>query len=618
MIRPELSKWEYKKELEGLLIFAQVLDEMLFHHTIDTYKAPALNVRTNILELMYLAGQLRNNKIRLGTIQPVIDELEYRVKHDLVIKPKYSSVFSNYLKHIEQLKAKPIDLISLLQAFSSELDDFYWENLLLIIEEKIIEGKRKSDIISLVSTFITEAEVKRFSRSFIYYKAHGYFFMPDVHPKKIRGADQIKEFLSFFNQEPASWQVIFRGAEEFKDMVGYADYYSEPEFSLAISSTIPSDVPIELRERHRFLVGENQKLPLYVSVNMSEKVGAKEPSAARDMAKESIDILSDIYSFVVHQGQSNISEDALVINKNAAENSILQPSPNLMKCGIQRQSGSDAKPVVELFIDIVNRKHFDLPSSRLIARSLDFHRAALEAKTPENQLLDLWAALEGFLPPPPDDGARVIHFVNTLVPSLTLTYPEKIFHYLAESIYHGGGKCRDIIENLEMEGDFFTKTLAIVVCSDLKDKRELLYGELDKHVLLRNRIYEVHEYFKSKQKIKETILFHRKWIAWHIQRIYTTRNQIIHNADSLPYLSTLVENLHSYFDILVETTSVVSLLSKTRLSISSALDILSIHEEGYLNFLDGEDIECTTKNCVDLVFGAENPVALLNTGISFY
>lgn len=84
MIRPDLSKWEYKQELEGLLVFAQALEEMLFHHTIDTYKAPALNVRTNVLELRSLASRLRSNRIKLGTIQPVIDELEYRLKQEVV------------------------------------------------------------------------------------------------------------------------------------------------------------------------------------------------------------------------------------------------------------------------------------------------------------------------------------------------------------------------------------------------------------------------------------------------------------------------------------------------------------------------------------------------------
>lgn len=547
-----------------------------------------------------------------------LHNFRYTTKQDLVIKSKYSSVFLYYFQRIEQIKAKPNDLISLLEALLSELNNFYWDNLLLIIERKVNDYKRKADIILLAKTFITEAELRGYSRSYIYYMTQGFFFMQGVSPKKIQTTEQIKEFLSFFNQNPSSWHVIFRGADAFKDMVEYAKYQSDPDFSLEILSSIPAGLSAEVVNTHKLFLDKDHQLPLFLSVSMSEAVGVRESRSARDAAKEAIDTLSDIYSFVVHHEQSIISEDALIINKKTNKGSILQPSPNPMKCGIQRQSGGDAKPIMELFIDIVNEKHFDPPSSRLMTRSIDFHRAALEAKTPENQLLDLWAALEGFLPPPSEDGARVTHYVKTLVPSLTLTYPEKIFHYLADSIYHGGGKCRDIVNSVEIDGDFFQKASAIAVCSDLTDKREMLYSELSEHVLLRHRIFEVHESFKSKKEIKNTILFHRQWITWHIQRIYTTRNQIIHNAASLPYLSTLVENLHSYFDILVETTSVVSLLSMNRLSISSALDILAIHEQGYLNSLEGDDTDCTVENYIDLVFGAENPITPFKSGISFY
>ncbi len=133
-----------------------------------------------------------------------------------------------------------------------------------------------------------------------------------------------------------------------------------------------------------------------------------------------------------------------------------------MKCGIQRRFGDNAKTEIQQFIDIVNAKHFDPSSSRLIVKSLDFHRAALEAETLENQLLDLWAALEGFLPSPSEDEARIVHFKNTLIPSLTLTYPEKVINYVADSIFHGGGKCREIVDSVKDRRRFFQESFCLI------------------------------------------------------------------------------------------------------------------------------------------------------------
>ena len=41
---PNLEKWKYGSELEGLLFFAQVVEELLFDYKIDIYKVPAMNL----------------------------------------------------------------------------------------------------------------------------------------------------------------------------------------------------------------------------------------------------------------------------------------------------------------------------------------------------------------------------------------------------------------------------------------------------------------------------------------------------------------------------------------------------------------------------------------------
>ena len=153
------------------------------------------------------------------------------------------------------------------------------------------------------------------------------------------------------------------------------------------------------------------------------------------------------------------------------------------------------------------------------------------------------------------------------------------------------------------------KAAAPIGWEPLAAKREHLYGMLDHHPLLRFRVFRTNQQFRSSERIRKTILDHKERVSWHLQRIYTTRNQIIHSAKALPYLRTLVENLHSYVDILLETLSIVGTQSSRRMSIAGALKLLSVHEATYVHSLQGENTRCSLADFRDLVFGDSNPLS---------
>ena len=39
-----ISNWEYSESLNTMLFFAQRLDELLFHHSTDSYRYPVLSI----------------------------------------------------------------------------------------------------------------------------------------------------------------------------------------------------------------------------------------------------------------------------------------------------------------------------------------------------------------------------------------------------------------------------------------------------------------------------------------------------------------------------------------------------------------------------------------------
>lgn len=593
MKQPNLAKWEYKPELEGLLFFASSIEEMLFHHTIDTYKAPALNTHTTIFELGFLGRRLINNKGNLTTLDYVIDELETRLHEDPAINGKKKKLFEHYISKINSLKIKPQEMVAVINSLASEIDLFYWDSILSLIQEIIQQPKEKHVSANLAAIFIAEAELRGFSREYIYNYSNRFFFDPAFLPKKIVQCSQIKDYLTIFSTQPQTWKVVFKGSSFFEKLNNIIAESKSPSISLSIVDDFPNDCP---KKRFEFF-NANPNFPKYISIEVGDRFKIKDPYGAREIAKGYLETITDIYSFLTHEEKFQVFNETYVLNTITKDVSVLDEPLHQMKCGVDRLNAEQIKAGFDFFIDLYSGKIFTHQTTDKLTKSFRFHKAALESRSLENQLLDLWAALEGLLPNPSNENARIVSYINYVIPSLVLSYTNKVFSDLSESLLREGGVIREKIDAIKNDLDPITYISSLIVCKEMEDSRKDIYAYLVTNPLLKNRIYQVHECFKSKKSILSTITYHKNKTSRHIKRIYSSRNQIVHNATALPYISTLVENLHSYLDTLTSEISKVAITSNSSLGISSILHNLEIKEVEYLKRLDGkDDVECETKN----------------------
>jgi hypothetical protein len=596
---PNLNKWQDAHRLSGLLFFAQAVEEMLFHYTVDSFKATALNVHTLALDLRVLSNDFIAERIKSGTILHVIEELSDRMKSDPAICATMPDTSKVYLEKLKTEQSNGKELRAIANTLLMELETYYWQEIRDKIRETIAEPKQKERLIRLANDFITEAEHNGFSRSYIHSITQRFFFHENHPPDKINSLEQINDFLALFGKGLLKWKVIFRGSRTFARLAPHSE-----NFGVKLFDNRPDGLPYVHTARR--LLANSLIYPMYIVV---DNIQAKDPYSARQRAERRIDVLSDVFSFHAHKERLQWGKLCLVIDDDANQGLVLPPPPNPTKLNVQRTWAVNSNEIVKTIEILIRGEHFLESSRRKFLNALDYHRAAIEATTTEHQLLSLWAILEGFLPVPTKDDARITHYVEALLPSLTLSYPEKIFRYLADSLYYGGKNVKELVQAIPIDGDYFTKATGLIVSSDLKAERLNLYSSLEHHPLLKYRCYICHEQYGSNKKIIHTINAHRKRVDWHIQRIYSTRNRIIHSAEGVPYLSTLVENLHAYIDILLTTTVKASIRAKRKISIETALEFLSIHERSYLRMLEGDEIDCTSANFKDLLFGSSNPIS---------
>jgi hypothetical protein len=599
MFRPNLRRWSIDQNLDMLLFFVQSLDELLFDYTIDSYKASALNTHTVLIELRFLAGHLHQQRIKAGTLIPVIEEFKSKIKHDPVLDSNTRNTLTTYISRLENERTKPERFLSTIEALLMEFTQFYWDRLLDSIMANVRISNNKKTIRSLANTFVAEAELQGFNRSFIYHYNKIYFF----GHRDIESVEVLIDFLSRFSEPERKYDFIFKASSTFFEMKDFC----EP-LGIKIQDTIPSlDLPYYHRNTKEYLA-INENFPAFVIV---KDISARDEINARLLAEYSLENLSALYTYHIHRHEPKWQRQCLCIRQDSTFQSILNPPVSPMKRQPHKPV-NDCLPSINKTIELISGRHFQHFGTFVIGKSLEYHRAAVEANTPENQLLDLWAAVEGFLPPPDPDSDRISHYVSVLMPSLTLTYPQKIFNYITNTLYKYDPAVVALIDRISPNASAFENTICLLSSKDRGEERIELYSILGRDPLLRFRCFTIHDQYKSRKHIKNTLYAHRERVSWHIQRIYTTRNSIVHNAEALPYLNTLVENLHSYFDLLMDSITKVGIVSQRVASIEGALKLLNIHEQQYFHDLESDDqksIECDDKNYKQLIFGYNNPMS---------
>lgn len=597
MLNPKLLKWINYDINEGLLFFAQVLEESLFDHTLDSYKSPALNVHSCALELQYLANELYLGNIQEKSIEYSLQELELKIKNEFAISNKQKEILLKSTAKIKSNLNNHLKIIDVIDSILIYCKTSYWGDIKNAIAECVNFPKCKNEIKSLAYSFASELDQLQISRRYAYHKVKKFFFSPICAPKQIINPSVISGFFDLFEPGISSYTNIYKANENFYHYLKTFDNIlvgiqkETPHIENAISSFTD-------------FCNENSNYEYFIVFN---EIYAKEPHKAKEISDDVLDFLSDLIKFHNHKANVEITDKCYIISHDD-KHVLLNKSPNPMMRGILIRD-AEKDEIAKLSLEICSGDYFDFDGRHSFHKALDFHNAAINSGAYENQLIDLWAALEGFFPQPDRNSSRISQFIDFMIPILTLTYPEKIFKNISYTIEKFHNDLAAYIKSLKISDNFYESCYKIVCCNDLQIERIDLYSRITKNPLLKNRIMILNNQFKNSTSIHKTLTTHSSKVTLHIKRIYTARNQIVHNAQPLPFIKHLVENLHSYFDtILLSLLRVVKKISPP-VTISSCFETISIFNEVHLDYLKKQDkINCLTTTVSDYLFGIGNPL----------
>lgn len=586
---------------EALLFFALCLDEQLFDMTDDSFKAPALNTYSRTLELQAVANANHAAGISKEAIAPFVDELEWSIAKDPVLEAQQRALCKLHLTSIRDNLGEPDRIARGVSGLRTVLGDFLPAIKTKIRETIAQQPSHKADLSALAATFIVQAEVQGFPRRHTYHVAQNTLIRHLRYELTFEPTALLDDFFSGFPEEPTKFSCLFIGEGDFQKFPALLKTFS-------ISATEEAPAWEGIAADQQIFIDSRKQGQQYLLV---DGIPGKSPAQAHQIALHVLEEFAGVVQFFKHRLSFEAISLALVKDLESKRIYRVHEAPDPMHCWISHTSAGEDE--MQAFVSATHGNHLTEASANRLQRALRLHRSALLSNSAENQLIDLWAGLEGLVSRPGRESQRLEYFSECLLPALILSYPEKLFMSGYRDLSNIAPRARALAATLPGDGSSFSKFVRLVLCQGHDVQRQAFIDLLKPFPLLLNKVWRLSEMFKNRAATQQTLRRHRQKVSWHIARIYHTRNSIMHSATALPHLPTLVENLHVYVDALIKAIQKTANLSPERINIDGVLQYLAIWERYRLHAIthDGVDNEValSDSDVWSVVFGEKLALA---------
>lgn len=542
MKKGNLKRWTNINDCLNLLFFSQLVNELLFDYSIPSNRISTLNCHYLVIDALSAIDGIDNYGVPEGNLKPIMSELYYELnkesifvdKHplDYFLKQSNGKVLSRvYPKDMNYLELKNC-AISLKNVFFSN-NDYYSklkERIIKIVKDNKID--EQEELFRLTKIILTELKNKGYSLKYIYFVMNQLFWNP---MKCIDSNDIIDEFFNAFDFKKKKYTVVFKvNLIKMKPLVTHLDGLEFKDFL--------SEDEIKFMDTDFKCLKSDEK---YVTVSCE----ALDPYSSADNAEKIIEQCAYIFRMYDHTYKYSIrSADYRVLTAdfcykkgktvNAVEHIRMLKDSRILE---------NTSFATDSILKMAEQGHYK--DFKKLINAAKFHSHSIDSIAEENQLLDLWAIFEAVLNiSSKHTSDRIIQVCNYLVPILKYKYIYSLFSQLYDDIKAFDKEWCEI-NLIGKNADEKIKNLAEFVLLDTNsDKREDFYNLCFDFPLLKERIKYYNSALNNPSQVFDYVEKHANRVRWQIMRIYRNRNLIIHNADNMPYLNLLVENLHSYVD----------------------------------------------------------------------
>lgn len=580
------NKWDDLAGSSSLLFFAQILEEMLFDFSMDTYKASIMHSGLLCLEAIQTINEVEFGNIAEPNIGHVIDELCANLEKDSVAQSLIKLPLDSFVGTLKNKKTPSKDLKGLVELISFNLASAsYRKRNEEMIAEAVKSNAPPGELRRLARSYITTLTAIGFSTKYILEEVQKFFYFGK---NRISNVDAIDDFFVLFPVEVIKYSATFRVDKVFE----HASESFRP-LGVEISRSAPDEV--KTGPYSAFAIEGDQVL--YATI---QDVEARDVYSARSSAEELLKFCGTLVNLFHHKGNACWQPECLVQIKETGGQRLIKSHLNPMhKCADLIEAA--AKKKLHLFVSDFS---LERGSFSKFVRSAQLHSMALTSNSNENQILNLWISLESLIPSETksDKVAGVEHIANSAIPFLNEQYISRLLNNLVKDLLRWN-KGATIAALRPIPGKKFVDKLAkLIALSAHSTERVHLESKFRDFHLLRDRF----EYFKillsSPKNVVAALDAHRQRLEWQIRRIYRARNIIVHSGKVPPYTQPLIEHTHDYLDTILSRLVELASKPKSIHSVAQGFKFVGIRYQAYYKKLSVKGLAFDENNIHDLLF----------------
>lgn len=528
-----LEKWEISPEVEGLIFFAQRAEELLFDYTVDSYKPMSLNAPFLCEEALSVISDVKKGLLDKANLRPILEELSWSLKHDLVAKSLVDLPYESYILSEENSSIEEIEIK--LSVLRRTLDSYRYLDECLDLLYIAIENKEKKDIDSIARLLFTNLINQGMSKSYLSKKTLDFFFVGN-DPEKITNCEAFRDYVDAIYPKSHNFEMYFW-------VSGLIDVVSESTeaFRIEVLDELPAEVADKLPQSKTGIPSITYKKIAKVS-----GFRALDWYSAKEIAEKKLSRLRDLYNLYHHKSKIEWDDKVVVVQCCEDEPRTL----GLLNSPIEKIEDERPEQASRKLNRLLKNLNLSRESFEKFNRAVDFHSLSANTRDVENQLLNLWIGLET-ITPTHSGHAKITQICNGIMPFLSIMYTKRLIGVFTKDLLRWDRRTVNrILKKVPVPKGAKTidKVAVLLCCPKCDDIRSELYSDLKDFHLLRFRAFTLHEKLNSPEKVVALLTEHEKKVLWQIRRIYRSRNLLVHSGRTLQYLPSLVENAHDYFD----------------------------------------------------------------------
>lgn len=530
LMRIPEAAWVSDPRYGTLLYFCQIVEEMFWHGTRDSYRPPSLDPYHRSVELSKVHADLREASLPSSQIlAPVFDEFISFVGRDLAVKKYYGDAWKIVSHYLRDKQGNVESKISAIKLFERVLEGTYLRKCRDEIESYAGNAKPKDKLAYrvLAGNYFSFLLNVGHSPEHIYFHTQRHFFERELVHNPTR---ELQDFFRFFPGRESDYKVFVSVSPEMQTILAGID-------GVNTAATLPKP----MMQRHAKLIHELGS-PISEFSNIKAFDG---PGAWSETAR-----LLSLTRALAYTGKPAVElgwKPVMIISTadHLQGSAFSEPVTPLRRR--YRVSSGDADKTIGERRAIISRTNLTDQDRNRLLNAITGYADAFHSESPATQLVSLWSSLEGLLPSPILDIPRIQSFLRDVCAAQQDLYLENKFSWL-------------YVDLIKLYRDEFTRALEPVteyqegvaklfaaLCFEQHDKVRARLGILCAQApLATQRMFELYDAAKTCGSLYGTVINHLEKVRWHLLRIYRERNRIVHRANPSKNVSSLIVNLNEY------------------------------------------------------------------------